>query len=103
MAHGAATVNRQLRGPWLVLAVGVAAAALTVVAGNVRLGGYLLALAFALTAALRLALPARVVGAVAVRSRSTDVIGLAKFALWEGTASIYLQHAFLPPVPFFVR
>lgn len=76
MARGAAAVNRQLRGPWLVLAVGIAAAALTVVAGNVRLGGYLLASAFALTAALRLALPARVVGAVAVRSRSTDVIGL---------------------------
>jgi hypothetical protein len=31
------------------------------------------------------------------------VMYLAKFALWEGAASIYLQHAFLPPVPFFVR
>ena len=31
------------------------------------------------------------------------VLYLAKFALWEGTASIYLQHAFLPPVPFFIR
>jgi hypothetical protein len=31
------------------------------------------------------------------------VLYLAKFALWEGAASIYLQHAFLPPVPFFVR
>jgi hypothetical protein len=28
---------------------------------------------------------------------------LAKFALWEGTASILLQHAFLPPVPFYAR
>jgi hypothetical protein len=28
---------------------------------------------------------------------------LAKFALWEGAASVYLQHAFLPPVPFFLR
>jgi hypothetical protein len=28
---------------------------------------------------------------------------LAKFAVWEGTASILLQHAFLPPVPFYVR
>lgn len=28
---------------------------------------------------------------------------LAKFALWEGAASILLQHAFLPPVPFYVR
>ena len=31
------------------------------------------------------------------------ILYIAKFALWEGTASIYLQHAFLPPVPFFVR
>jgi len=30
------------------------------------------------------------------------VLYLAKLSLWEGTASIYLQHAFLPPVPFFV-
>jgi len=28
---------------------------------------------------------------------------LAKFALWEGAASILLQHAFLPPVPFYLR
>lgn len=31
------------------------------------------------------------------------ILYIAKFALWEGAASIYLQHAFLPPVPFFVR
>jgi len=31
------------------------------------------------------------------------VLYIAKFALWEGTASIYLQHAFLPPVPFFIH
>jgi hypothetical protein len=31
------------------------------------------------------------------------VLYVAKFAVWEGAASIYLQHAFLPPVPFFVR
>lgn len=28
---------------------------------------------------------------------------LAKFALWEGGASMLLQHAFLPPVPFYTR
>jgi len=69
-------MSGQLRGPWLVLAVGIAVAVLAVIAGHVRLGGYLLAAAFALTAGVRLALPTRVVGAVAVRSRSTDVIGL---------------------------
>lgn len=31
------------------------------------------------------------------------VLYLAKFALWEGAASILLQHAFLPPVPFYLR
>lgn len=28
---------------------------------------------------------------------------IAKFALWEGAASMFLQHAFLPPVPFFIQ
>jgi len=28
---------------------------------------------------------------------------VAKLSLWEGSASLFLQHAFLPPVPFFVR
>jgi hypothetical protein len=28
---------------------------------------------------------------------------LGKFALWEGGLSLLFQHAFLPPVPFFVR
>lgn len=31
------------------------------------------------------------------------VLYLAKFALWEGAVSILLQHAFLPPVPFYLR
>lgn len=31
------------------------------------------------------------------------VLYIAKFALWEGAASILLQHAFLPPVPFYLR
>lgn len=69
-------MSARLRGPWLVLAGGVAASVLAIVAGQLRLGGYLLAATFALTAALRLTLPTRVVGAVAVRSRTVDVIGL---------------------------
>lgn len=28
---------------------------------------------------------------------------LGKFALWQGGASLFFQHAFLPPVPFYVR
>lgn len=40
---------------------------------------------------------------IAVVLAYLGILYLAKFALWEGTASIYLQHAFLPPVPFFIR
>lgn len=40
---------------------------------------------------------------IAVVLMYLGVLYLAKFALWEGAASIYLQHAFLPPVPFFIR
>lgn len=28
---------------------------------------------------------------------------LGKFALWEGGAVLFFQHAFLPPVPFYIR
>ena len=72
---------QRLVGPWLVLAVVVLVAVAAVVAGHVRLGGYLLAAGFAATAALRLALPSRVVGAAAVRSRTTDVVGLGLVAV----------------------
>jgi len=40
------------------------------------------------------------VGAIAIY---VGVLYLAKFALWEGAVSILLQHAFLPPVPFYLR
>jgi len=40
------------------------------------------------------------VGSIAIY---VGVLYLAKFALWEGAASILLQHAFLPPVPFYLR
>ncbi len=67
---------QRLFGPWLVLAAGIVAAVAAVVSGQLRLGGYLLALTLAVTAALRLTLPTAMVGALAVRSRTVDVIGL---------------------------
>ncbi len=73
--------TQRLAGPWLVLAVGLTLALLAVVVDQVRLGGYLLAAGFALTAAARLVLPNRVVGASAVRSRMTDVLGLSAVAV----------------------
>ncbi|MBC7640634.1 MAG: DUF3017 domain-containing protein [Rhodoferax sp.] len=72
---------QRLVGPWLVLAGFVLVAVGAVVAGSVRLGGYLLAAGFALSALLRLVLPSRAVGAAAVRSRTTDVVGLALVAV----------------------
>ncbi len=69
--------SQRLAGPWLVLAVGTAVALVAVVTDRVRLGGYLLAATFAVVALARLLLPARAVGAVAVRSRAVDVLGLA--------------------------
>ncbi|MEO7745177.1 MAG: DUF3017 domain-containing protein [Actinomycetota bacterium] len=75
------TGPQRLVGPWLALAFLVLVAVGAVVAGHVRLGGYLLAAGFAVSAVLRLALPSRVVGAAAVRSRTTDVVGLALVAV----------------------
>src|SRR6476469_4675311 len=72
--------SRRLRGPWAVLAVAVVLAVLVVALGHVRLGGYLLAAGFAVTAALRAVLGRPAMGALAVRSRATDVVGLAAFA-----------------------
>jgi hypothetical protein len=40
---------------------------------------------------------------VAILGLYVGFLYVAKFALWEGTASILLQHAFLPPVPFYGR
>lgn len=73
--------TQRLVGPWLLLAGVLTAAVLAVAAGQVRWGGYLLAAAFAVMATVRLALPSRAVGAVAVRSRTTDVIGLGVVAV----------------------
>ena len=67
---------QRLFGPWLVLAVGIVAAVAAVTSGQLRLGGYLLAGTLAATALLRLTLPSTLVGALAVRSRTIDVIGL---------------------------
>ena len=67
---------QRLFGPWLLLAAGVVASVAAVTSGQLRLGGYLLAGTLAVTALMRLMLPSAVVGAIAVRSRTVDVIGL---------------------------
>jgi hypothetical protein len=64
----------RLLGPWLLLAVGVLLAMVAVITDHVRLGGYLLAASLGLAGLLRAVLPASVVGAVAARSRTTDVL-----------------------------
>jgi hypothetical protein len=67
----------RLLGPWLLLLVGITAAVVAVVAGQLRAGGYLLAGTLGITALLRALLPTGVVGAVAVRSKVVDVLLLA--------------------------
>lgn len=66
----------RLLGPWLLLVLGVLAGVVAVLLDQVRLGGYLLAAALGVAAVLRALLPPSVVGAVAVRSRPTDVLFL---------------------------
>ncbi|HET8614474.1 MAG TPA: DUF3017 domain-containing protein [Actinomycetales bacterium] len=67
-------VMPRLIGPWLLLAVGVLVAVVAVLLDHVRLGGYLLAAALGLAGLLRAFLPSSLVGAVAARSRTTDVV-----------------------------
>ncbi len=70
----------RLLGPWLVLALGVAAAVVAVALGHLRTGGYLLAAALGAAAVLRAVLPVRLAGALVVRSRPVDVVLLAAAA-----------------------
>jgi hypothetical protein len=74
----------RLVGPWLLLLVGVSAAVVAVVTGHLRAGGYLLAGTLGATAVLRFVLPTRVAGAVAVRSKLTDVVLLGGAAVAAG-------------------
>lgn len=60
--------------PWVLVAL-VALAGLGVVAGgSLRLGGYVLASAFWLAAAVRLVLPRWRAGALGIRGRALDVL-----------------------------
>jgi hypothetical protein len=81
-----------LRGPWLVLAVGVAGGVAAIVAGQTRAAGYLMAGSLATIAVLRALLPTAAVGAIAVRSRTTDVLllMLAAGAMATLTATLRL-------------
>ena len=87
----AGVTTPRLLGPWLLLLVGVTAAVVALVLGQLRAGGYLLAATFGLTALVRLVLPTRVVGAVAVRSKLTDVVLLAGAAVATGVLAATLK------------
>jgi hypothetical protein len=71
----------RLLGPWLLLLGGGIAATLLVLDEHVRTGGYVLAGSLGLCALLRMVLPTRLAGAIAVRSRATDVLLLGSSAL----------------------
>ncbi|AKU16090.1 DUF3017 domain-containing protein [Luteipulveratus mongoliensis] len=62
-------------GPvWWALAAGCALAAVVMVAGSIRQGGYLLSGVLVVIAVARLGLPARVCDGIAVRSRGLDAV-----------------------------
>jgi len=81
----------RLLGPWLVLPVGAAAAVAAVAAGQLRVGGFLLAGALGLTALLRAVLPVRLAGALVVRSRAVDVLLLAGAGVAAGVLAATLK------------
>lgn len=67
-------------GPWwCLLAVGCLAALSTMVLGSVRFGGYVLAASLAAAGLVRIVMPHKLVGALAIRSRWLD--GVFYFAL----------------------
>ena len=75
-----APLNSRLLGPWLLLATGTGAALALVVTGRLSAGAYLLGGTLTLTALLRAALPVRLSGAVAARSKLVDVLLLGAAA-----------------------
>jgi hypothetical protein len=92
---GASTVRRpstaRLLGPWLLLALCLLAAVVAVTTDRIRLGGYLLAAGLGATALLRAVLPPRLSGAVATRSRATDVLLLMGSAAAAGVLAYTLN------------
>jgi hypothetical protein len=75
-----APLGSRLLGPWLLLATGTAVAVALVVTGHLKAGANVLGGTLALTALLRAALPLRLAGAVAARSRVVDVLILSAAA-----------------------
>jgi hypothetical protein len=86
-------VTPALRGPWLVLALGLTVAVAAIMAGQTRAAGYLIAGSLATIAVLRAVRPTSAVGAIAVRSRTTDVLLLllAAGAMATLTATLRLD------------
>lgn len=90
----AAHARRPLREwPVAIVLVGVAISLVVVVDNHFRRGSVLLALSVLLAAALRLLLPARVAGVLAVRSRVLDVLILGGL----GTGLLVLALVVPPP------
>jgi hypothetical protein len=92
---GAPTARRpgtpRLMGPWLLLATCLVAAVVAVTGDRVRLGGYLLGTGLGVVALLRAVLPPRLAGAVAMRSRTTDVLLLLGGAVAAGVLASTLN------------
>ncbi len=68
-------------GLWWVLPLGLSAALVVWVVGELRTGGFVMAGTLTLAAALRLVLPRGAVGGLFVRSRTWDVVTLLALAV----------------------
>lgn len=83
-AAGASEPDRVPRsrplGPWWLGVVGLAVAAVLLVAENLRAFGYAVALTLVVLALARMVLPADRAGGLAVRSRTVDVLTLLGLA-----------------------
>lgn len=87
-------VNTAL-GLWWLVALGMVSGVVVVVAGHVLRGGAIMVLTLAGAGVLRLLLPARRVGSLAVRSRTYDVVVL--FGLAVAMAVILAALDLRPP------
>ncbi|RNI22189.1 DUF3017 domain-containing protein [Flexivirga caeni] len=84
-------------GPlWWFVAVGSALGLVVIAIGEVRAGGYLLAVVLGLTGIFRISLPDKAVGALAIRSRAGDGAALIILAI---VVAILFSILKLTPLP----
>ncbi len=81
----------KLGRPWQFLVLGLSAMAVLVVLGQIRLAGLVLGASLTILALLRAIVPSSAMGALAVRSRTTDVVLLGATAAAVLTIALTLR------------